>query len=175
MNNRFAPGRRAWGECARSGRRMLLKDMTFDGYYPNLRVDPAWREERHPQEQLPKVTDAIALHQPAPPNLPQPSTPVLEGELAGGPRVEIEWSESTSSVELITQYVIFRAVGADSDEFDELATVPVTRDAFAAITSSREYEDDSVQSGNTYRYYVIARGVKGRESAPSNIVQISVG
>ena len=64
MSRKYARGRKAWGHCARSGRRMLLRDMVRDGYYPSLRVDPAWRDEAHPQERLPAVEDPVVLRDP---------------------------------------------------------------------------------------------------------------
>lgn len=45
---------------------MLLKDMIADGYYPNLIVDPAYYEPKHPQESLPSIKDPVALYRPAP-------------------------------------------------------------------------------------------------------------
>ncbi len=54
------------GECARSGRKMMLKDMVSDGYYPSLIVDPEWYEGKHPQESLPEIEDPVALWRPAP-------------------------------------------------------------------------------------------------------------
>lgn len=171
MTTRYAPGRKAWGECARSGRRMLLKDMTFDGRYPNLRVDPAWREEKHPQENLPKVSDGIALFRPAPQRLPQPSAPVLSGELIAGPAAELTWSDSVSHVELVTHYAILRAIG--DGEFEELATVNVTRDPFGAITSENTFQDEQIAAATTYRYVVAARTRKS-ESPPSNIIELTV-
>lgn len=63
---RYAAGKRAIGECARSGGKMLLKDMVGDGYYPGLRVDPAWHEPKHPLERLPRVDDPVSLRHPAP-------------------------------------------------------------------------------------------------------------
>lgn len=62
----YAKGKWALGECARSGRKMLLRDMIADGYYPNLIVDPVWYEPKHPQESLPSVRDPTALFRPAP-------------------------------------------------------------------------------------------------------------
>lgn len=172
MTNRYAPGRRAWGECGRSGRRMLLKDMVFDGRYPNMRVDPAWYEGKHPQETLPKVEDAIALYRPAPQALPPPTTPVLAGALEGG-AVELSWSEATSHIALVNAYAIYRAIG-ESEAFDLLTTLPIARDPFAAIETELVYTDEDVQAGNTYRYYIVARAVKGGDSAPSNIISIDV-
>lgn len=66
MPKRYARGRYAVGECARSGRKMLLKNMVSDGYYPSLIVDPAWYEGKHPQESLPEIEDPVALWRPAP-------------------------------------------------------------------------------------------------------------
>lgn len=169
---RYAPGRKAWGECARSGRRMLLKDMTFDGRFPNLRVDPAWFEDKHPQENLPKVSDAIALHRPAPQRLPQPSAPLLVATVGDGPSIELAWSESISMVELIESYIVFRAVG--EGEFEELATIHVERDAFAAVTSENGFTDEAVEQDTTYRYYVIARTMKSAESPPSNVLEVEI-
>lgn len=40
---KYARGRSAYGQCAKSGRRMLLKDMVIDGY-TKLLVDPDWKE-----------------------------------------------------------------------------------------------------------------------------------
>lgn len=62
----YAKGKWAVGECARSGRKMLLRNMIADGYYPNLIVDPEWYEPKHPQESLPSVRDPTTLFRPAP-------------------------------------------------------------------------------------------------------------
>lgn len=62
----YASGKWALGECARSGRKMLLRNMIADGYYPNLIVDPHWYEGKHPQESLPSVHDPVTLFRPAP-------------------------------------------------------------------------------------------------------------
>lgn len=92
---KYAKGDQAWGECARSGRRMLLKDMVADGYYPDLIVDPAWREERQPQEHLPGISDPEALYRPAPEDLPAPTSPVLTGTgIATGIQFPISFSNS---------------------------------------------------------------------------------
>ena len=62
----YATGKWALGECRRSGRKMLLRNMVADGYYPNLIVDPEWYEPKHPQESLPSVRDPVSLFRPAP-------------------------------------------------------------------------------------------------------------
>lgn len=63
---KFAKGKKAVGICARSGRKMLLKDMVPDGEYPNLLVDPAWRDIYHPQKRPVNTDEGIVLKRPAP-------------------------------------------------------------------------------------------------------------
>lgn len=63
---RYAKGSRAWGECRRSGKRLLLRDMVRDGQFPNMLVAPDWYEPRHPQERLISAGDGVALYNPAP-------------------------------------------------------------------------------------------------------------
>ena len=78
---RYAEGKFAVGECARSGRKMLLKDMMADGYYPSLIVDPAWYEAKHPQESLPEIQDPVSLWRPAPEREAGATSPVLSGSI----------------------------------------------------------------------------------------------
>lgn len=63
---KYAKGRSAVGICARSGRKMLLKDMVPDGQNPGLLVDPDWRDIKHPAEKPFDATDAQTLRRPAP-------------------------------------------------------------------------------------------------------------
>jgi hypothetical protein len=64
---KYAKGKHALGICARSGRKMLLKDLVPDGQRPELLVDPAWRDIKHPAEKpLQDLSDAEALKRPAP-------------------------------------------------------------------------------------------------------------
>lgn len=63
---KFAKGKYAMGICARSGRKMPLKDMVPDGYKPGLMVDPAWRDTKHPAEKPQHLIDGVALKRPAP-------------------------------------------------------------------------------------------------------------
>lgn len=62
----YARGKSAWGYCARSGKRALLKDLIPDGHYPNLLVLPDWWEPKHPQEKPARVFDPVALRRPSP-------------------------------------------------------------------------------------------------------------
>lgn len=64
MSRRYAQGKRAWGECAKSGRRMLLNSMVVDGF-SGLLVDPAWYEPPLPKPPR-ELADGIALLRPAP-------------------------------------------------------------------------------------------------------------
>lgn len=66
MAQKYARGERAWGECGRSGKRVLRKDMVEDGQRRGLLVAQEWYEPRHPQERVKNVTDAEALYKPAP-------------------------------------------------------------------------------------------------------------
>lgn len=58
----------AIGECARSGQKMLLKDMVEDGYYPGTWVHPDWYDGPHPQESLPDIFEDPSINNPSPPN-----------------------------------------------------------------------------------------------------------
>jgi hypothetical protein len=64
MTGRYAVGRKAYGECARSGRRMLLRYMVEDPR-TGLLVDPAWAERSDPRPPT-DLDDGIALFRPAP-------------------------------------------------------------------------------------------------------------
>lgn len=66
MPRKYATGKKALFICGRCGLRGLYRLSKFDGYYPNLRVHPECWEDKHPQENLPKVSDPIALWRPAP-------------------------------------------------------------------------------------------------------------
>lgn len=63
---RYAKGRKAWGYCQRSGKRMLLNELVRDGHDENLLVAPEWYEPKHPKESLPAVEDPVTLYRPAP-------------------------------------------------------------------------------------------------------------
>lgn len=169
MSGAFAPGRKAWGICGRSGARALLKDLVFDGRFPNLRVLPDWFESRHPQETQKDIRDSIALYRPAPESLPPPAAPVLEGEQEDN-EVVLSWTESTSVISLVVAYLLYRAAGAA--EFELVYTLQVERDDYGAPITDLEFVDEGLTDGETYRYYVVARAIKGGDSAPSNIVEI---
>lgn len=62
--SRYAQGSKAWGECERSGKKMLLKDMVYDGEWPDMRVAPGEYDPEHPQEYLPDEFDPETLWDP---------------------------------------------------------------------------------------------------------------
>lgn len=62
---RYAVGHKAWGICARSGKRVYLKDMVEDGQTGML-VAKDWYEPKHPQETVEVYDDPVALYRPAP-------------------------------------------------------------------------------------------------------------
>lgn len=61
---RYARGSRAWGMCARSGIRMLLKDMVEDPL-THLLVHPDWAEPPLMRPPI-DISDGVALERPAP-------------------------------------------------------------------------------------------------------------
>lgn len=63
----YAEGKKAWGLCQRSGKRVLLRDLVEDGRSPGLLVAPDWYDAPHPLEEEPfKGADRIALYRPSP-------------------------------------------------------------------------------------------------------------
>ena len=66
LQRRWARGGKAWGHCARSGKKMLLKGMVEDGYFPGILVAPEEYDPPHPQEFLQALTDPESLQRPAP-------------------------------------------------------------------------------------------------------------
>lgn len=72
----YARGKKAYGECGRSGKRVRLSDMVEDGQTEGMLVAADWYEPKHPQEIEPDLTDPEALARPA----PELSTPDGEGD-----------------------------------------------------------------------------------------------
>jgi len=64
---KYARGSHAWGECERSGKKMLLSRMVEDGYDIGLMVDPVFYDPPHPQDVPATAGEAVALERPAPP------------------------------------------------------------------------------------------------------------
>lgn len=130
MAQKYAKGQHAWGICGRSGKKMLLKDMVFDGRYPNMRVDPGWWEDKHPQEFLPKVEDPVALYRPAVEVIDGPLAPIaLAVQVAG--TLSLTWSPSETGITEIASYSIYK--GQDGVTPVLLITCKVLRDFLGGI------------------------------------------
>jgi hypothetical protein len=67
MRRAYARGTRAWGYDARTGERLLLRDMVKDGN-TGLPVSRRSYEPKHPQETPVSVFDPQVLRRPAPDN-----------------------------------------------------------------------------------------------------------
>lgn len=72
----YARGDKAWGECARSGKRVRLNAMVEDGQLEGMLVAPEWYEPKHPLEIPQDVDDPVALAEPA----PEISIPAVVGD-----------------------------------------------------------------------------------------------
>jgi hypothetical protein len=167
---------------------MLLKEMIFDGRYPNLRVDPQWFEDRHPLEFLAKVEDPIALYRPSPEVIRAPTAPVLTVTLVLG-TAHLTWSPSETDITEIRSYSIYR--GIDGATPTLLLVCEVERDFLGGITGVESctttpsialddtgrvidkvtvedapisYVDSAVTVGHTYCYYVTAQVLGNNQS-----------
>ena len=116
----FARGSRAWGMCARSGRKMLLRDMVTDPL-TELLVDPEWAEPplmRPPAD----LVDGIALERPA------PDADQIETIIVVGGIVDLATGEPMR--DLAAQFELgFTVVGA---------AVLLTEDGFVILTEDGE-------------------------------------
>lgn len=86
---RYAKGKRAFGECQRSGKRVPYHQLVEDGHIDGLLVAPDWWEPRHPQEIPVRLDDPVGLVRVAP-----ESKPPEEGIIADPVGVEplvIRW------------------------------------------------------------------------------------
>lgn len=61
MPTSFARGSKAWGHCQRCGFRYKLSQLVSDGQVEGLRVCTSCYDPRHPQEDIPRIHDPIAL------------------------------------------------------------------------------------------------------------------
>jgi hypothetical protein len=166
--SRFAKGKQALALCQRSGRKMLYLDTVFDGVYPNMRVDPAWYEGKHPQENIFRVDDPVTLYRPAPPNF-RTEAPVLDAVISGQ-NINVSWTEASSDEGIVLSYTLYRAL--NDGDFIEVGTFPVVRAWDGKVTSMPlSYTQVGYVSGTTYRFYVVANG--GIFSLASNIDEVT--
>ncbi len=94
------------------------------------------------------------------------STPLAQLSLSGtgvAHQVDLNWSAPASSKDPVAGYNVYRSTGSSS--FQRLNS---------GVDKKAAYQDGSVQSGVTYKYYVKAVDGSGFESTPSNTMTVSV-
>jgi hypothetical protein len=158
----YARGSIAWGLCQRCGLRFYLRELVFDGYYPNLRVCEGCYDPPQPQERLAIVTDPVALYKPAVDTM-FVSAPVLT-LVQSGDLIELSWSGfntvpqvetddfnqatqgksplgSSSGANITAGYYVNRS--SDGVNFAVIATLMNTADEFGAlVVETNTYTDD---------------------------------
>jgi fibronectin type 3 domain-containing protein len=77
-------------------------------------------------------------------------------------QVELNWNAPSGSSTPISQYKVYRA-NSGTGSFAKLSTVAQTT-----------YTDASVQTGQSYDYYVTSVSSSGAESAPSKTTTVSI-
>lgn len=135
MPGRYARGTEAWGLCQKCGLRFLLRDLTFDGYYPNLRVCTGCYDDKQPQEFLIDVTDPQALYRPSPEF--GPIAPVLSGAVdVQDETFVLTWTEAQPrGNSRVAQYLVYR-------EFSATGTFPDGGNGTLLATLNLQYWAD---------------------------------
>lgn len=168
MARKYARGEEAWGECGRCAGKFLLRALVFDGYYPNMRVCTDCFEMKHPQENLRRIDDPVALWRPAPENLNPATLFLLHGNIISGNQIDLDWQESFQDVSQVDVYYIWRSV--DGAVFEQLAVFNVERDMFGGRTNELVYTDDTVSlDDHDYQYYVVAHPVQGTDRTSNTL------
>ena len=62
----FARGKKAYGRCMRSGKRIPYSQLVEDGDTPGLLVAPDERDIRHPAREPPRLAEGVALRRASP-------------------------------------------------------------------------------------------------------------
>jgi penicillin-binding protein 2A len=89
----------------------------------------------------------------------------LTGEATGAQHVvDLTWSAPSNSPVTVTGYNVYRAISG-SGAYSRMT---------GSATTQTSYEDNSVQSGTKYDYYVASVDSAGVESAPSNQVTLTI-
>ncbi len=156
MGSKYARGDKAVGICQRCSRKLLRRHMDEDGYYPSLIVCDECRDERHPQERLPKLDDPTTIYKPAPDDVGIP--PVLTVENLGiNNGLRVSWTEAEPINARIETYVLYARNVTLGEEFAVIATLPITYDIFMAITDQDlSFDHEGLESGTVYEYFVAA-------------------
>jgi hypothetical protein len=90
---------------------------------------------------------------------PRPRPPFLQTPEAGVTAVDLRWTVTEQTGE-ISEFHIKRAVGAQNEDFNKIKVLPA---------SARDYHDDTVARGTTYRYMIVAITARGEvPSEPKN-------
>lgn len=63
-SGRYARGNKALGMCERCSKKVLLKELQYDGYIKDLQVCPDCWDPYHPQDRLPAINDPVTLRDP---------------------------------------------------------------------------------------------------------------
>ncbi len=145
--------------------------MVEDGYYPSLIVCRECRDERHPQERLPKLDDPVTIFKPAPDDVGEP--PELSGEMTGND-AHLSWTEAEPINARIDSYDLYRRVQGDAD-WTLVVSLPITYDVFMAIEAQTlEYDDSGLNAATVYEYFVEAvTDPEGPDTMGSNIVELT--
>lgn len=124
--SKYSSGNEAWGLCQKCALRFLLKDLTFDGYYPGLRVCHECYDSRQPQEFLVDVTDPTALWKPSPEWGPE--NPQISG-VAAMHIASLVWTECIPrGGSRVKAYMLYRSISSDGVNFTApalIANLPV--------------------------------------------------
>lgn len=78
--------------------------------------------------------------------------------------VDLSWQQPNDSSAPVLGYYIYRENGSATSY--QLLN--------ASLNTSLSYTDDSVQAGNTYKYYVTSVASSGLQSAPSNLITLTI-
>lgn len=169
----YARGTIAWGLCQRCGLRYYLRELVFDGYFPNLRVCNGCYDAPQPQERLAIVTDPVALYKPAvdtylvpPPFL---TAVVVDGQVVlnwtsiMGPKIGADVGGTSHGPYLSQGYEVYRASGAAPTVFTQIASFMNTPDEFGALAIETLTYTDPDPPTPTALYYV--RGYDVNETA----------
>jgi hypothetical protein len=159
--SKFAAGSIAWGDCLRCGLRFYLRDLTFDGYMPGLRVCIDCYDSKQPQEFLVDVTDPQALWKPAPDEVAF-TAPVLTLDDANLPP-NLSWTSADFQAYTVGGYSVYRAI--PGSPFTLLATFlnqeNIYNNGQPGLIETLAYADTTALFGVTYQYYVLAFSLTG--------------
>lgn len=188
--SRYARGDRAWGLCQRCGLRFLLRNLTFDGYMPGLRVCYGCRDDRQSQEYPVNVTDPEALYKPAPDDAPWDA--VLSFVVSGS-TINLAWiPPDPSGAARYEAYSLYRAFSTDGINFTGftlLSTFPVVyygdNDSLAdlnetgnpaignnGIESQTTAYVDTASASGYYQYKLTAQNLYG--NGPASFITVPV-